>query len=103
MKNKHTTLQDLLKKEFKNRKSKELFEEESLKLRLAMQIMKLRKQRKFTQKRFAELMGTSQAAVSRIEKGNYEGFTLKTLQKIAEATHTDLEIHFSSKKLKKAS
>lgn len=42
----------------------------------------------------AELMGTSQQAISRIESGNYEGFTLKTLEKIAEATGTQVRIEF---------
>lgn len=39
-------------------------------------------------------MGTSQQAISRIESGNYEGFTLKTLEKIAEATGTQVRIEF---------
>lgn len=103
MKKKHTTLNDLLREEFSVLGSKEIFEEEYLKLSLALQIARLRKRKKLTQKQFAELMGTSQAAVSRIENGNYEGFTLKTLQKIAYATGTELEIHFSPKKLRKAS
>jgi hypothetical protein len=30
-------------------------------------------------------MGTSQQAISRIESGGYEGFTLTTLEKVAEA------------------
>jgi transcriptional regulator with XRE-family HTH domain len=38
-------------------------------------------------------MGTSQRAVSRIES-EYEGFTLKTLEKIAEATVTKVKIEF---------
>jgi transcriptional regulator with XRE-family HTH domain len=33
-------------------------------------------------------------AVSRIESGEYEGFTLKTLEKIAEATGTKVKIEF---------
>jgi len=42
----------------------------------------------------AKLMGTSQQAISRIESGEYEGFTLKTLEKIAEATGTRVKIEF---------
>jgi len=42
----------------------------------------------------AKFMGTSQRAVSRIESGEYEGFTLKTLEKIAEATVTKVKIEF---------
>lgn len=39
-------------------------------------------------------MSASQLAVSRIESGEYEGFTLKTLEKIAEATVTKVKIEF---------
>jgi transcriptional regulator with XRE-family HTH domain len=39
-------------------------------------------------------MGTSQQAISRLESGEYEGFTLKTLEKIAEVTGTRVEIKF---------
>jgi hypothetical protein len=39
-------------------------------------------------------MKTSQQAVSRIESGEYEGFTLKTLEKIAAATGTKVKIEF---------
>jgi transcriptional regulator with XRE-family HTH domain len=42
----------------------------------------------------AKLMGTSQQAVSLIESGEYEGLTLKTLEKIAEATSTNVKIEF---------
>lgn len=39
-------------------------------------------------------MGTSQQAVSRLESGEYKGFSLKTLEKLAEATGTRLKIEF---------
>jgi transcriptional regulator with XRE-family HTH domain len=42
----------------------------------------------------AKLMGTSQQTISRIESGEYEGFTLKTLEKIAAATDTKVKIEF---------
>jgi transcriptional regulator with XRE-family HTH domain len=41
-----------------------------------------------------KLMGISRQAVSRIESGEYEGFTLKMLEKIAEATGTKVKIEF---------
>jgi transcriptional regulator with XRE-family HTH domain len=47
-----------------------------------------------SQQQMAKFMGTSQRAVSRIESGEYEGFTLKTLEKIAEATVTKVKIEF---------
>jgi len=39
-------------------------------------------------------METSQQTVPRIESGEYEGMTLKTLEKIARATGTWLKVDF---------
>jgi len=47
-----------------------------------------------TQAELARLMGTSQQAISRIESGEYEGFSLKTLEKIVKATGSRLKIEF---------
>ena len=59
-----------------------------------MKIAKLREKKGRSQQQMAKLMGTSQQAVSRIESGEYEGFTLKTLERIAEATGTKVKIEF---------
>jgi transcriptional regulator with XRE-family HTH domain len=59
-----------------------------------MKIAELRDQKGLSQQELAKLMGTSQQAISRIESGEYEGFTLKTLEKIAEATGMRLRIEF---------
>jgi len=70
------------------------YEEERQALKLAMKIAKLREKRGLSQQQLAERMGTSQQAISRIESGEYAGFTLKTLEKIAEATGTRVKIEF---------
>jgi transcriptional regulator with XRE-family HTH domain len=59
-----------------------------------MKVVNLREKKGFSQQELANLMGTSQQAISRIESGEYEGFTLKTLEKLAEATGTQLKIEF---------
>ena len=59
-----------------------------------MRIAELREQKGLSQQQLAKLMGTSQQAISRIESGEYEGFTLKTLEKIAEATGMRVKIEF---------
>jgi len=61
---------------------------------LAIKIGKLREKKGLSQQQLAKLLGTSQQAISRIERGDYEGFTLKTLEKIAEATGTRVKIEF---------
>ncbi|OGH61007.1 MAG: hypothetical protein A3G34_16945 [Candidatus Lindowbacteria bacterium RIFCSPLOWO2_12_FULL_62_27] len=86
------TFQEHLKKELKDPEFRKHFEEERRALALAMKIVKLRQRRGLTQKDLARAMRTSQQAVSRIESGEYEGFTLKTLEKIAEATGSRLKI-----------
>ena len=57
-------------------------------------LTKLREKRGLSQQQLAERMGTSQQAISRIESGEYGGFTLKTPEKIAEATGTRVKIEF---------
>jgi len=59
-----------------------------------MKIAELREKKGLSQQQLAKLMGTSQQAISRIESGEYEGFTLKTLEKIAEATGMRVKIEF---------
>ena len=80
--------------DIKDPEFKKYYEEERQALKLAMKIVELRSQKGLTQQELAKLMGTSQQAISRIESGEYEGFTLKTLEKIAEATGMRVKIEF---------
>jgi DNA-binding XRE family transcriptional regulator len=93
-KQKVRSFQSRLREDLKDAEFRTHYEEEQRVLRLAMKIARLREKKGLTQAEFAKLMGTSQQAVSRIESGEYEGFTLKTLEKIAEATGTRLKIDF---------
>jgi DNA-binding XRE family transcriptional regulator len=93
-KEKVRTFRDRLREDLKNPEFKAHYQEERQALKLAMKIAKLREKKGLSQQQMAKLMGTSQQAVSRIESGEYEGFTLKTLEKIAEATGTKVKIEF---------
>lgn len=86
------TFQEHLRSELKDPNFRKHFEEERRALALAIKIARIREKRGLTQKDLAKAMGTSQQAVSRIESGKYEGFTLKTLEKIAAATRSRLKI-----------
>jgi DNA-binding XRE family transcriptional regulator len=88
------TFRSRLHEDLKDPEFKAHYNEERQALILAMKITKLREKKGLTQKELAQLMGTSQQAISRIESGDYEGFTLKTLEKFAEATGTHLKIEF---------
>jgi len=93
-KGKIRTLRSRLREDLKDPEFKAHYQEERQALKLAMKIAKLREKRGLSQQQLARLMGTSQQAVSRIESGEYEGFTLKTLEKITEATGTKVKIEF---------
>jgi len=93
-KEKVRTFRSRLREDFKDPVFKAHYQEERQALMLAMKIAKLREKKGLSQQQMAKLMGTSQQAVSRIESGEYEGFTLKTLEKIAEATGTKVKIEF---------
>ena len=93
-KGKVRTFQSRLREDIKDPEFKKHYQEERQSLKLAMKIAELRNQKGLSQQELAKLMGTSQQAISRIESGEYEGFTLKTLEKIAEATGMRVKIEF---------
>jgi DNA-binding XRE family transcriptional regulator len=93
-KGKVRTFQSRLREDMKDPEFKKHYQEEKQSLMLAMKIAELRNQKGLSQQELAKLMGTSQQAISRIESGEYEGFTLKTLEKIAEATGMRVKIEF---------
>ena len=93
-KSKVRTFQSRLREDIKDPEFKAHYEEERQALKLAMKIAELREKKGLSQQQLAKLMGTSQQAISRIESGEYEGFTLKTLEKIAEATGMRIKIEF---------
>ena len=93
-KEKVRTFRSRLREDLKDPEFKAHYQGERQALKLAMKIAKLREKKGLSQQQMAKLMGTSQQAVSRIESGEYEGFTLKTLEKIAEATGTKVKIEF---------
>ena len=93
-KDKVRTFQNRLREDIKDPEFKKHYQEERQALKLAIKIAELRNQKGLSQQELAKLMGTSQQAISRIESGEYEGFTLKTLEKIAEATGMRVKIEF---------
>jgi len=93
-KSKVRTFQSRLREDIKDPEFKTHYQAERQSLKLAMKIAELREEKGLSQQQLAHLMGTSQQAISRIESGEYEGFTLKTLEKIAEATGMRVNIEF---------
>ena len=59
---------------------------------IAFQIYDLRKAARLTQTELARLVHTSQPNIARIESADYEGYTHKTLEKVAKALKARLEV-----------
>lgn len=89
---------ELLKKQLKDKEFKKEYEALDEEFGVAKEIIKMRLAAKLTQKQLAELAGTSQPAIARIESGSYENLSLSSLRKIGKALGAKPEIHF--KKIK---
>lgn len=59
---------------------------------IAFQIINLREKAGLTQKQLADLVGTKQSNIARLESADYTGYTLKTLEKVTRALKSRLEI-----------
>lgn len=82
-----------LKKDLKDPEFKKYFDKYGKQLEAAYRILNLRKQKRISQKDLAKKLGTSQAAVARMEAGN-QNFSLKMLGKIADVFGKKLKISF---------
>ena len=69
-------------------------EEERLNARIAQTLFDLRKAAGLTQKQLAELAGTTDTVISRLEDSDYEGHSLSMIRRIAAALHHRVELHF---------
>ncbi len=63
---------------------------------IAGQVYNLRKKAGLTQKQLADLVGTQQANIARLESADYTSYTWKTLEKITKALKARLEIRIVS-------
>lgn len=59
---------------------------------IAFQIRDLRQKVGLTQKQLAELVGTKQSNIARIEDADYTRYTLTTLEKVTRALKAKLEV-----------
>ncbi|HEV3026805.1 MAG TPA: helix-turn-helix transcriptional regulator [Planctomycetota bacterium] len=95
MKQKALYLDEWLSQKLKKPGFRKHFRQARLAVEVAHQMVLLREKLGITQAELARRMGTKQQTVSRLESGDYEGFTLKTLLKIAEATKTQVVVKFT--------
>ncbi len=83
-------LQQMTSKDFE---MEEMIKESSLNAELAQLIYLARTQTGLTQQQLADLIGTKQSVIARLEDAEYEGHSLSMLQKIARALNQRLEVH----------
>jgi len=86
---------DIIAERMKDDKVKADMLNEKARLDLAVSLMKAREAANLTQKQLADLIGTSQNAISRVENGNGNP-SLKTLTRIADALEQPLSIQFGN-------
>jgi len=76
---------------------RELVAEEEAKLEIALLIYKARKAAGLTQEQLAELVGTHQPDIARLEDADYDGHSLSMLRRIASALNKRIELRFVDK------
>ena len=71
---------------------KKMVDQEFQKLQIGQQIYDLRKAAKLTQEELANLIGTTGSVISRLEGAEYDGHSLKMLEKIAIVLGKKIEV-----------
>lgn len=83
---------ELIKKRLKEKPDLQAaYYEEKKNYYIACKIREYRKRAKLTQKKLAQLIGTKQSVVSRLENAEYTGHSLSVLKKISAVLNEPLE------------
>lgn len=67
-------------------------QKEHINAEIAAQIYRLREKAGLSQKQLAELIGTTQSVISRLEDADYTGHSLDMLNRIATVLHFHLQV-----------
>jgi|SRR5580704_5303422 DNA-binding XRE family transcriptional regulator len=89
-------LKSLIKEQLLNEEFAEAYELERERLRIAHKVKALREKKQMTQMQLAELVGTKQPSIARLEAGNYWP-RIDMLEKIAWALGVQLDVRFVKK------
>ena len=95
---KNTDFDAYLESKLKNPEYRKAFSRQSEALRLGEEISRLRHEAGLTQQELASRAGMLKQNVARIERPDYSGYTLTTLQRIALALGQALEVRFVPRK-----
>lgn len=77
----------------------EMVRESSINAQVSQIIYDARKQAGLTQQQLADLVGTTQSVIARLEDADYEGHSLSILARIAGALNQKVEIKMSPKEV----
>lgn len=91
---KRTNSRELLKKQLKNPIFKKEYDALEKEFTIAKEVISLRKKANITQKELAELSGTSQPAIARLESGEYHNLSLTFLRRVGKVLGVVPEIRF---------
>lgn len=80
-----------------NKEFRDRFNEEYQNVCIGDRIAKARYKAKLTQEDLAKRINTTKSAISRYESDNYQGYSIKLLNRIAKACDSDLIIDFVPK------
>ncbi|MFM7406919.1 MAG: helix-turn-helix domain-containing protein [Cuspidothrix sp.] len=75
----------------------EMVRESALNAQVSQIIYDARKEAGLTQKQLADLVGTTQSVIARLEDADYDGHSLSMLARIAAALNQKVEIKISPK------
>ena len=87
-----TNFDRYLARKLENEDFRRRFEEADQAWDIALQLAALRKARQLTQQQVAELLGTKQQAIARLENPAYSGHSLSMMRKYAEALQAIVNI-----------
>ena len=87
---------DQLRKEFTDSAYREAYADSFIDSWIALQIRVIREQRNMTQKDLANVLHTTQTAISRLENANYSGRSIGTLKSVAKAFDCRLKVSFET-------
>ncbi len=73
---------------------KELIAQETINSRIARIIYDARKEAGLTQTQLADMIGTKQSVIARLEDADYEGHSLSIVKHIGDALHQRINISF---------
>lgn len=76
---------------------RQMIVEEAVNAQVARMIYDVRTSAGLTQRQLAELIGTRQSTIARLENADYRGHSLSLLRRIAEALDQQLEVRFVPK------